>query len=290
MLEQILRFRHRLAAPLILAFVAAGLAYWSAPASAKRDRTRFRLRPTNAGAALGLKGNAKTDVRVGRGREKISAEVQSTVLASGSTIQIWVKNPTNSPNFVMLGVITLLPGRPGRVEGEVEFKNFDGGSIPAGVSPVADVTEFEGRDPNTGDVLLVSVARGGGGGGGNARLRREVLLTPPAPKRARAKGRARTDTRPPRSRESFAVEVEFKDLAVGDVVDVSFTNPTNGAGEFSAGSLTLIASPTDPGEVGAEIEFKNWKNPPLPANASPVKDIMTVNIRKGGVLLLTGTF
>ena len=85
------------------------------------------LFPTLAGQQARLKGKAKLDIRPAQGREKITVEAESSSLAAGTVLDVFVVNPTNSDAPVKIGEITLTPNprRPREVEGELEVKNYD---------------------------------------------------------------------------------------------------------------------------------------------------------------------
>jgi hypothetical protein len=289
------------------------------PAQAKQDRLRKELAliATPAGQQLGLRGRARLEARPDRGREKINVEVQSRTAPAGTTFQVLV---VNGGNTISIGNLVLRP-RNGQVEGELERKNWDGDTLPPGVSPVASISEVRVVDPaNPATVYLSSTSTppgggggttpppsgggggttpppgggggttpppGGGGGGTTDPVRRRIDLTPTqAGASVRAKGHAEIETRSD-GRQKFKVEVEARGLASGTVVIVEFTHKTNTGGPFSF-ALTL----TGGSQVEGEVEFDSKEGPALPAGASPVNGIasITVRLQNGGQVILAGSF
>lgn len=294
--------RDFLAAAVITA-VASG-ALLQSPAEARRGgggggttRKTVPLKPTTAGTQLTLKGRARIEVRADRNREKVNVEVESHTLTAGQSVDVYAVNPANSPTPVKLGTITLRsnPRRRGEVQGELELKNYDGQSLPDGVSPVAGISEFRVTAAGSPDTVLLTsgVGTGGGdddggngGGGGDTRpLRRRIALTPTsAGAAARVSGKSETET-DANGRQKFKIEVESRSLPVGTTLEVRFTHAANAGGPFTAGSLTLTA------RREAEVEFKNYDGRTLPTGASPVNGITSVSVfTQAGELLATGAF
>jgi hypothetical protein len=285
----------------VLAVLGAGLVVLgAAPTTVQarqeaRFRREFSLVATEAGRAVGLKGKARLEVRSDRGREKVNIEAESRRLEAGDQVDAYAVNPGVSPDPVLLGTLTLQQARAGKVRAQLELKNYDGGALPAGLSPVQGITEFFVTESgNVANVLLRSTRRstggnGGGGGGDTQPLRRRINLVATAQGAAvDASGKAETETRED-GRQKFSVEVESDELPAGTVVEISFTHAANGSGALSAGTMTLVALDN---HVEGEVEFKSHEGTPLPAGADPVNGITSVTIvrQDTGETILSGAF
>jgi hypothetical protein len=287
--------------PVLAGLAVALVTLGAVPASVQaRQNSRFRrefsLVATDAGRALGLKGKARLEVRSDRGREKVNIEAESRRLEAGDQVDAYAVNPGVSPDPVLLGTLTLQQARAGKVRAELELKNYDGGVLPAGLTPVQGITEFFVTESgNIANVLLRSTRRstgggnGGGGGGDTQPLRRRINLVATAQGAAvDASGKAETETRDD-GRQKFSVEVESDELPAGTVVEISFTHSANGAGALSAGTMTLVALDN---HVEGEVEFKSHEGTPLPTGADPVNGITSVTIvrQDTGETILSGAF
>jgi hypothetical protein len=121
-----------------------------------RVRKEWRLSPTQAEAAQGLKGKARIESRADRGRQRVDVEVESRVHPAGTQLDVYFTSQA-SPEPLFLASLTLVPsGVPGRTRAEIELKNWDGGSLPAGATPVTQITGFQVRHPQSAEVLLTS--------------------------------------------------------------------------------------------------------------------------------------
>ena len=134
-------------------------------AQTKQDRFRKELAliPTAAGQQWGLRGRAQLEAQSNRGREKVNVEVQSRTAPAGATFQVLV---VNGGNTISLGNLVLRP-RNGQLVGKLERKNWNGGTLPPGVAPVASITDVRVVDPaNPGAIYLSLTPTPPGGGGG----------------------------------------------------------------------------------------------------------------------------
>ena len=121
-----------------------------------RVRKEWRLSPTQAEAAQGLKGKARIESRADRGRQRVDVQLESRVHPAGTQLDVYFTSQA-SPEPLFLASLTLVPsGVPGRTRAEIELKNWDGGSLPAGAAPVTQITGFQVRHPQSAEVLLTS--------------------------------------------------------------------------------------------------------------------------------------
>jgi hypothetical protein len=115
------------------------------------------LQPTPAGIAARIWGTFRLEVRPDRNREKVKVEVQSRGLAAGTVLQVFVVNPSQSQDPILLANLTLAAriGSPGQTAAQVELES-ENGALPTGVSPVLGITAVFVVRPDTGEVLLTS--------------------------------------------------------------------------------------------------------------------------------------
>lgn len=284
--------RRRFVALSVLATVAVGAAF--SPAEARQGsggggdtvRRTIPLVATAAGTQLTLKGEARTEVRADRDREKVTVEVESHTMTPGQSVDVYAVNAANSSAPLFLGTLTLQPNpaRRDEVRGELELTNYDGGSLPVGLSPVGSISEVRVTAAGNAATVLLSSSATPGGGNPQPRRRRISLTPTSAGAAARIKGKAEIETRV-NGRQKFKVEVESGKLPAGTVLEIRFTHSTNSGGPYPAGQLTLNA------RRRAEVEFKNYDGKTLPTGADPVNGITTVSVfTLAGEVLLTGAF
>lgn len=275
-----------LSTSLVVAVMAALPALAARP---QRIARTIPLFPTLAGQQARLKGKAKLDIRPAQGREKITVEAESSSLATGTVLDVLVVNPTNSGDAVKIGELTLAPNprRPSQVEDELEVKNYDGDTLPTGVSPAPGITRFLVTEhDNPANVLLTNVNPGGNPpGGGLTQIKRTIGLVPTtAGVSSRTKGKAEIEIRQD-GRQKFKIEVESRQLDPGTELTVLFSTDT--LSDLPAGTLLLQPSGS---EVEGELEFDSQEGPALPAGANPVNKIKSVTVLLDGEVLLVGTF
>lgn len=257
----------------------------AAPKKVKRVRILLR---TSAGLAAGLSGSTATVAFPRENQEKILIDVQSTKLVAGTQVDAYATNPSISAEPVFLGAITLEVGsKPHQVVGELELKNFDGGTLPDGVSPVTGINLFQITEHDNQDNLLMATnlvqpPQHGG-------LRRDIDLVQTKDGAAtQTTGTAATSTGE-HNRERFVINVVSKGLHVGDVIEVRFSNSENGDNLLAG---TFFMQPDGHNKRRLRVEFDTVDGPFLPAGASPVDKITSVTVKRAsdGVILLTGVF
>lgn len=124
---------------------------------AQRVRRDFRLFATAAGAATMTRGKARIESRPDRDRQKFEVEVESRGLAAGTVLRVTVLNPAAGTVEFTAGELTLapVPRRPGQVRAELELES-ENAALPAGLTPVTEITEIHVSRADTGDLLLSS--------------------------------------------------------------------------------------------------------------------------------------
>lgn len=111
-------------------------------------RRRIALTPTSAGATARVSGKAETETDA-NGRQKFKVEVESRGLAAGTTLEIRFTHASNAGGPFSAGSLTL----DARREAEVEFKNYDGRTLPIGAGPVNEITSVS-VFTESGELLL----------------------------------------------------------------------------------------------------------------------------------------
>jgi hypothetical protein len=122
--RQFLRF----AGGSALALSAVAVTGTASLAKDSRVDRRISLAATSAGRAIDASGYAR--VRSRSGRETLNVEVEARVKA-GTRYTVYVTNGST----IKVGTIRI----SSIGEGEIELKNYDGQTLPAGVSPVTGI-------------------------------------------------------------------------------------------------------------------------------------------------------
>lgn len=121
------------------AAVAAGALAVAAPDALAKDARvdrRIALAATANGRKIGASGYAR--VRSRDGRQTFNCEAEARV-AAGTRYAVFV---TNGGQTVRAGTIRITSVG----EGEIELKNYDGKTLPAGVAPVTGITRVTVQD------------------------------------------------------------------------------------------------------------------------------------------------
>jgi hypothetical protein len=255
-------------------------------AAGKVKRVRVLTR-TAAGLAAGLNAKATTVAIPKQDKERILVEVQSNKLSAGAQVDAYATNPSVSPDPVFLGAITLEAGpNPHQVIGELDLKNYDGGTLPDGLSPVTGINLFLITEHDNADNVLLSSnpARPPQHGG----LKRNIDLVQTKDGVAtQTTGTAGTSTGE-NNRQRFTINIVSKGLHVGDVVEIRFSNSENGENLLAG---TFFMQP-DGHKRRLKLEFDTVDGPFLPAGAAPVDKITSLTVKRAsdGAILLTGVF
>ena len=256
--------------------------------AAKRVKRSFTLLPTQDGLEARFRGKVKTEARPDVNQERIWVRVEAT-LEPGTQVDVYAVNPINSPDPVLLGTITLLAHKKNRSRGELELKNFDGGTPPpAGVSPVPSISDFLVKPHNSQTIVLqtdfLPPGGGGGGGGGGGK---EIILVPTAHGAATGTSGAALTARSD-DKQRFRVEVESTGLPANSIIEIRFSHLDHGSNLFAGQFLLLRRS----NRVEVKVEWDSLDGPAPPGQSLPVDEITSVTVIRvsNGEVLLTGAF
>lgn len=262
--------------------------------AANRVRSAFVLFPTSAALNMKLSGVARTEVRENSGRELITVQVESRSLAAGTQLDVLAVNPSNdSSEAVLVGTLTLSdhPRKRNTRVGTLEVKNYNGGTLPEGLSVVSKIAEFRITAHNEPATVLMSSNTagnpGGGNGGGSGGNRRQIILTQTSAGFATGTtGTATTSMGD--GRERFTFEVQSTGLPKNSVVELRFDHATNGDNYFAGLFLLLPNGSTR----RVKVEWDSVAGPFPPAGSTPVSQLTRVRIirQSTGEVLLEGSF
>lgn len=262
-------------------------------AAPNRTLRKYVLLTTQAGDALQLRGTARTEARPSRGREKITVELEAPRSLTGLEVDVYAVNAPLSEDAVFIGSVTFTrhPLKRKAARARLEVKNYDGGALPDGLSPVAGITEFRVTEKDSpADVLLFTNVDPGGDprdNPGAGRGRREIDLVPTeAGAATETTGKARTEVR--EDRQKLYIEIQSRRLPLNTVLELRFSHADFGS-NLSAGSFLLIDVN---GRKEVEVEWDSLNGPFLPPGAIPVNRITSITVirQSTGQVLLTGVF